>query len=212
MELVGIEFSQLTWLARLQRPSGPPYIPDVIEALQRRYSFARVPSPADAVLAKEIILEGGKYRDHAIGKVGIYSDGVVISTTINSKILDDFWNDALEFVKSDFGVVEDVKPQVQYDSHVVVRGNFDPQEWLSPAALAIRKELGELVSQYGTRASFDASGFTLQASSAVVKGISVSGFAIERRVGEPIEKKLFYSTAPLRTDDHLALLARLESD
>ena len=37
-----------------------------------------------------------------------------------------------------------------------------------------------------------------------------SKFIFERREGEPFSRNLYFSTAPLRTKDHLELLALLE--
>jgi hypothetical protein len=56
-------------------------------------------------------------------------------------------------------------------------------------------------------------GYNIQGDIGVVQSVDqliATDVSIERRAGEPAERNRFFCTAPLRTDDHLLLLEKIE--
>jgi hypothetical protein len=67
------------------------------------------------------------------------------------------------------------------------------------------------VKATGTNFDYEADSLTLAPDDAKLSGMKPSSFKIERRAGIEHQLTQYFSLAPLRTDDHLALIERWES-
>jgi hypothetical protein len=94
-------------------------------------------------------------------------------------------------------------------------GKVEPSVMLDSALSrfsAIGKRLPELIASYGQDVpEFEPTALTFSCDASKVKDIKPSMFTFERRAEEPFETGLYFSTAPLRTTDHIQLLNELES-
>lgn len=213
MELFSIEFSQITKLIRLTRDSGTVYTPDFVSFLTEKYSFTYVPADSPDEKSPSVDFRVGKFRDHQIDKLSIYNDGFLVSAQANTAILDDFIEEAVHYVKDRFSLTEQTiyEPQIEYDSQIVVQGNFSIADGMSPLETATQKKLSDCFSKYGTDRKYEVVGFMMQSDPEITHGLNSSNFTLERRANVPFKKRLYYSVAPLKTDDHLELLRSLES-
>ena len=75
-----------------------------------------------------------------------------------------------------------------------------------------RMKLAKLLSAYNNTEPVDIemSGFSLNYDAVKRKEASWGGFTIERRTGRPYEENVYFTQAPLQTDDHVAVLTEIE--
>ena len=71
MELVYIERSALIHLAAVHRPSGQPFLPDLLRDVVARYSFIKFLT-TEELLRQEIKFAIGKFGDNQIQEMTIY--------------------------------------------------------------------------------------------------------------------------------------------
>ena len=201
MELVSIEFGQVTRITRLYRDSGNIYVPALICGLHERYNFVKFTPPAEILASSSITFEIGNFHDHQIDKLSLYSDGFIVVAKIDTNIIDLFITDALTYVKEQFSLEERNigPPQLRYDSNLVVRGDFHPDRWMSKSVAVAQRRLNELVHGYASDfPGFQAAGFSLYGNPSKVKGLAVDDSVFARRAGMPFEQNLFFSSGPLR--------------
>ena len=156
----------------------------------------------------------GRFRDHQIDKLSIYNDGFLISAQTNTVILDDFIEEAVYAVKNRFSLTEQTidEPQTVYDSQVVVQGKFSISDGVPRLGAIAQKKLSECFGRYGTEREYSVTGFTMRSDPDKTTRLSASSFSLDRRINVSFEKELYFSEAPLKTDDHLDLLRSLEDD
>ena len=118
----------------------------------------------------------------------------------------------MDWLKEEYEATElDINDSYRvYDSHLVVQLDFDlapRMEFINFVSSQIEKQR----ESYGlTPLEYVASGFMLSADGTASNLAPVS-FTIERRAKQPFKNNLYYSTAPLRTNDHIKLLEDIEA-
>jgi hypothetical protein len=209
MELTVFETSRVVLLTQVHRPAGQAYLPEVAAKVVQRYSFARHPTLDD--LQKDTQIFGmGKFRDVQIAELGVYGDGVVVSGRCNTQLLNDFLDDAFHWLAAEFGIVTIpyLTSEKHFESAIVVHSRVDLGAVITPP-----KSVADLVSEVMERetgAKYVSSGAMIDCDPAPLRRKPIR-FVLERRIGRPFSEGLFYSQAPLKTDDHLALLRDLEA-
>lgn len=212
MELVGIDDTKVIYLHQVNRPIGQPYWPETIGKTIARYSFAKYPKLED--LGNDFQAFGiGKFKDVQIQEIKIYNDGIIVSSRANSKILDDFIDDLFSWAEKEFGLVPIVtsKPEKYYESSLVVKSKTDLTKVMGLNAEVCNNLNKRLESKY-VATPFYPSGLVLNCDPHEQGGGKRKPFRflLERRIGFPFSDNVFFSQAPLMTDDHLDFLANLE--
>jgi hypothetical protein len=118
----------------------------------------------------------------------------------------------LKITKEKFSLVErniDEQKTI-YDSHVVVRGNFPIMSEISKITDHVGTRISKLMGNYGMPREYTPFGFSMSYDHGAGHRWNTSSFLLERRGGEPYDKGLYFSTAPLSTNDHLDLLHSLD--
>jgi hypothetical protein len=189
------------------------YLPDLVKDLRARYSFLTAPKDDDLFTdpPKGAELKHGKlvFKDETvvIDKLVIFNDGIAVDTTSSTDNSDRFLDDLLEWAK-------DGLPKAQigvryYLSHVEMRMSKPLGDYvhhfrsIGENITALLKSYGIMVPQYEPTAlnlHFDQLGKV-----SPIPGV----FYIDRRQGRPFSDNLWFSQAPLRTGDHVALLRHL---
>jgi hypothetical protein len=213
MELVGIESSRVIYLTQVVRPAGQIYLPDAAAKLVQRYSFAKYPS-LDELARDSQVFGMGKFRDVQINDLQIYSDGIIVSARADTAILDEFVKDLFVWAGKEFGVVQAVtaKPEKHFESSLVVQSKTDLALSLNP-----QREVTEILNRVyrGNLTDvgpFQLSGYILDCDpSRVSLRRKPVRFSLERRLGVAFSENVFYSVAPLHTQDHLKVLADLDA-
>jgi len=214
MELIEIDDTRVVHLVNLRRLAGQPYWPEVAAKLIARYSFVRHPTIQDLTERRESIAFGvGKFADSQIQELKVYGDGFVVNARSNSNILDAFLDDVLEWASKELGFesLPNSKPERHHESALVLRAKKDIAKVVGRS-----RELTSTMNEFLGKENFIArpfhvTGFILSSDPHAPGSRRIeSRFLLDRRVGVPFSENIFYSLAPLRTDDHLAFLERIE--
>lgn len=209
MRLEAIEGSALTVLMIVWRPSGQLFLPGAAVALQERYSFQGLPAPTEFFEGEVFHFRHGEFKGSAFD-LSIYSDGVIVKSSSNTEFLDEVLEDILGWSKEKLGLVESQAqtPQRFYESSVVVSMDLNLQ---NPLIAQLAGTLSSYQKKYGLRdAAFDLAGVSLAVDNTAYVGRKPSNFTLARRVNVPFDRAVYFSTAPLKTGDHLEQLELIE--
>jgi hypothetical protein len=208
MELSKVITARSVWLFDLDElnPRGRRVEP-IFETIKARYHFA------EAALDEKksgYIFKKGRWgsgqSELDIDSLEIFNDGVVVNTRSDTADSDAVLEDAFSWLWVEYGLGSEdfsTKPRKQYISELVVR---------SPGA-NLDKGLGILLTIKDSIAQAIGMAAPLIETQAVVFGSSDKRnlFTFERRIGEPFSSAKYFSTAAMRTADHLELLAKVTS-
>lgn len=211
MEVIGYDTSSLTALFMAGRPQGQfPLIRSMGE-LVKRYSFAVVPK-IEQLDSPKVEFRLGQFKDLGIESFSIYGDGVVITSKVSTDVLDDFLDDVCKWMESALGLrrIETHTINRSYESGLFVRSEAKLLRALD--ALAPIQEMIEksVKSAMGLEAKFESFGISFAADHSLIPGMKPGMFRVERRAGLGFDTDYYVSTAPMRTADHLKILAKLE--
>jgi hypothetical protein len=212
MELVEIELAKVTYLTKLHRPAGSLYQPEAIAKLVQRYMFAKYPSIDD--LTKNVRpFAIGKFKDIQINEFSIYNDGIIVSSASNSNILDEFIDDLFGWAREEFGLVPTLEAvhEKTYESSMIVKAESDISKVVAPSAAAIAAVNKAYGSDRYPAVELAYSGFVFSVDGTTFPGVKKPNkLIVDKRLNMPVDQNLFYSQAPLPTDDHFDLLRTFE--
>jgi hypothetical protein len=210
VELIVPDLSRIVYLTNFGRKDGGVFQPDLVQKVLQNYSFLKFPSVED--LQKESFMFGlGKFQGFQINELNVYNDGIIVSGKCNTNILEAFLAHLLEWVRNDFGLEEltILKPETHFESSLLVKAEKDLTSIVSPpkrVANLIEKAMARV-----TEAEYQSTAIYFETDSAGLKTRRrPNRFTLERRVGVPFAANVFYSQAPMRSDEHFALLQDLE--
>ena len=213
MELINIESSRIIFLTQVHRPGGQLYLPEAFEKVKHRYSFTVVPKPDDA--GKDgFAFQIGKFDNAQIQEMRIYSDGVIVTSSSNMEILDRFLADMLKWSEIELGLTTTslAKPEKHYESNIIVRAKTDISKAHKPNEKLLSIFADYLSAKVVGQPHYELTGMFVDADPEASKNIRrPHRFTVERRLGIPFRQNVFFSWAPLTTNDHLILLEQLET-
>jgi hypothetical protein len=213
MELQQVVLARLVQTFR-SRAGTFGYFPELAQKLADEYGFIGVPKP-EQFLSVETgaefqhgrVMEGK--RSVIIDKLTVFRDGVVIDTTSSTEDCDLILADLHRWAVTAELNLEFAAPRV-YVSQVVIKLGVD-YEKLSPVSAFVSDMIGSKLDEYGVRSPkyalnsinwhFDQTGYSL---------LKPGPFTIERRAEVPFNDNLYFSQAPLKTQDHLEMIKSLE--
>jgi hypothetical protein len=213
MKLLAVENSSLTVLFQATKPSGQLYLPVAAATLTERYKFSGVPRSYQELSGERIDFKHGEFQGSALETLEIYSDGIVLKSRSNTDFLDAFFDDFCKFLANDLGLslIRTHSIHRLYESILLVE--VDPDVALKP--LQQIAELGRMIEGFlkensGLEVSYEPFGWSLATDQTRIPALKPSVFKIERRLGADYSTNQFVTGAPLKTDQHLKLLERLE--
>jgi hypothetical protein len=212
MELVNIDTSRVILLTEIHRPNNASYLPEVIAKLVQRYGFAQYPT-AEQLLKNELTFGMGKFGDSGILELRVYTDGVIVTSRATTDILEAFIIDAMEWLRDEFQIVPTsiARPEWHFESVVVVRADADLLSLMRPQKAAVSAINNSWEAPGYHPGHMQSTGVTFTIDQPEIKSRRKPfAFTLERRTGYPFEENIFFSGAPFRTKDHLAVLGRLE--
>jgi hypothetical protein len=219
MKLLNIKAARSVWLFDLQdlNPRGKDIMDDLVDWIKDAYNFKTAPDVSSAIQAvstgaapQTFAFKGGHFqvREEIFIEVSleIYNDGLVAQTQSSTHDTDFFLEDLLTSAAKAFGL--DYHPSIirekLYVSEVHVKSEVGLEK-LNPYLTTFEQKLQAVIPRCG---SFRAAGLTFWTEP------NASGrhliFALERQLGKSFAEQRYFSTAPLHTDEHLALLNELE--
>ncbi|MDE2789600.1 MAG: hypothetical protein OXI81_04160 [Paracoccaceae bacterium] len=212
MKLLAIERSRATALFRITRPSGQPYLPDFFANVSRRYGFDGAPRSVGELGGNKAEFRHGLFEGNAIESLEIYNDGFIVTSNSDTDYVDQFVDDLVTWLKDDqgFSVIETHTVCKMYDSTLLVETRcnvFKPFEVYSEISRMIETGLQEST---GLKVAFENYGFALSADQTRNPALKPVFFRVERKEGIEFSRNQLFSTAPLKTRQHLEVLKRLE--
>ena len=205
---------------RLIRPQTTLYVPDVVQALQRLFGFVQSPSTATEMLPPAggpLRFQHGKCvhdgRTIVVESVELYPNAVAVqaarSTTDDADI-------AMEhLLTAGAAFLAETSPQRLYVNQLDL--TLDTHlDWASPIAARMGPMLSKMIASYNPQLPPDAfaPGFRLASLSMLIDPSQFPlpcDFRLERRAGMAYSENRYFSQAPLRTDDHIAMLNEMEN-
>jgi len=190
------------------------HIGDVVEGLKVRYKFLQSPTKLeDFDLERGVEFVHGLYRGQdVIGKFRVHRNGVYCEAQLPTETISDFVEDVLEWAKIEFDIsVEDAEPPSRlYLSALEVRSSVELGQALSKYS-EFGKSIAQCLASYGHQVpDFEPIALTMNCDATKLESIRPNMFSFERRADQPHDSGLYFSLAPLKTADHLALLAELD--
>lgn len=189
-----------------------PYLPDVLASLVRRYKFIGFPSGLEELSAASKRLSMGSWAGSQIDELKVYNDGVIVDAPQNSDVIDAFIDDLYGFVRETFRYVvmsgaEEVR---HYESAIVVKLAPSVTSGLS-ALHALSEDVSKYQAAYGLPGfEFEPTRLGVDVDASKHAGKRPISFTLERRLGEPFEQDQWFSSAPLKSNDHIAVMRKLE--
>jgi|GEM_PF-1947357 len=188
--------------------------PTAIAKIQQRYEFLKTPDPA--MTREEATKAGYKFgtgqfplkgKKSVIVEFAIYADGIVADAR-NSEIAETFLDDIIHFMQSEFEFRQFTTEPKRYFWNQIVVEFEKPIERLFPSF----EKISGIISRYlNSDMSMSLARFDLQAEKGLQADAGPSPkFILERRVGIPYKNERYYSSAPIKTDEHITLLEEIE--
>jgi hypothetical protein len=226
MTLTAILLAQAIRVLRVKATIG--YLPDAVARLRDRYGFLGVPTnPAELIpsdprtgvtfshgrLAQRdrvIVIDSLTFNAPvALGNVF----GITASTRSSTDDAEAILDDLLEWMSATFGGSSDLLRPSGFLSQVEIKLDHHLAD-VCVGLKQVANQIGKDMKQYGLKLpEYEVGGiwFTYD-NTKVVDGVfnAASYVKIERRIGFGFETSLYFSEAPLRTVDHLALLEQLD--
>jgi hypothetical protein len=184
------------------------YGPNLVRAFEDKYGFLETPKTvADFDLSKGIVFYHGYFENRlVIDKVQIYNNGIVVETK--------------ETTDDCVAVIADITAWAAEKANIIFTENTTaPQLYLShceveteinfPMFQIIGSQINEFMTSYNEQnREYKFASFTLQLDPA---SGGPTPFKFERRANQPFSSNLYYSSAPLKTQDHIRILTVIEA-
>lgn len=181
----------------------------------RRYGFTVVPTPLEIVAAREKsdplkYLHGSFTRsDGAAVTVDllIYRDGIVADTRSSTSDSDAFISDMLTWGSEELGLFphEGIVKTKRYLSNLWISCDSSLQ-LINPKIAGVAKSLSK--KAYGTDNLFELASLGFWPNPE--RQAQTANFMLERSAKDPFSVNRYFSSAPLETEAHLAILDELE--
>lgn len=205
---------QIRFLNTSAGPTGPASIVDISRGLQDRYKFFQIPRVVEEYDLKKGVtfLEGNFDKRFSIDKLQIYENGVLVDAKVDSTACDQFITDCVKWIQTTFGLLVEEQSNIARGNLSNIEVEFTPRARTPSPLDKFGQRIAQVLTGYGTIAPpFQVSGFKLHCDVTTMALPKPTNFLFERREGQPYELNIYFSSAPLRTDDHLKLLDELEN-
>lgn len=213
MKLAAIHASKISALIEVVDliPQGKIFFPDLLTAIASRCEFRKAPQDFGKETAAGAVFELGKWKDQPIFKLTLFRDGIVLETGSSTEDTESTLNEMLQWAKKEIGIHfehEMIRRKVFYSQLAVYFGV--ELDLLHP----VLGEMASTLTEAATRQllmpmNYRMAGITIGTSTLEAK-YPTGVFTIERRLDVPDSENKYFSGAPLRTFEHLALLEKFE--
>jgi len=220
MKIIGFDKCRVSMLVDLLEIGTRDglYFPGAATLLQSKFNFISIPQPASQANPKEVLcFEHGFFnyegRDINIRAFEIYPHGLVAQAA-DSNAAEIFLDEFSAFATAELGqVAEGLIGRKFFASSLMVQFDKEANGFLSANEKIIALFSNHLKATYGLEQKAELSRISMRPDPDKLNarvGSLLTEFTLERRINAPYEDQKFYSTAPLRTDDHIAFLQKIE--
>lgn len=223
MKVETIVLGRAIRIMTFQHPPGGIYLPTIVNALRDRYGFLGTPHEIkDLDEAKGINFSHGQFMRQdlnapnafVIRQFSIYNTGLVADTNSSTDDAQAFLEDIIKWGQEFLHAKIRSSDNFCYLSNIEFSSSFNFDRFLTPAEI-LSTNIGDCLKKYGiAHRPYQFFGFSMNMDRMNQDGTQtpsvLSSFILERREGHPFNSNLYFSSAPLRTVDHIALLKLLE--
>jgi hypothetical protein len=189
------------------------WILDLVKGLQDRYKFMEIPRlVGDYDLQRGMtFLKGTYFGKFVIEKFQIYNNGILCEAKIATESVDEFLDDATRWATSELGLLTNYGGTTPYLSNIEIESELDIAENFGKFS-SLGKTIANFVRSNGlTTPDYSVSEITLHSDTWLTGTPRAVAFTFGRRHGHAHADNLYFSSAPLKTKDHLKVLDELES-
>jgi hypothetical protein len=193
-------------------PNGTVFFPDLVVKLVEKCRFQKYPQTIqDFDEQKGVEFLSGVWDRVNVEKLTIYNNGILLDTRVSTAISEGILAEMLGWAKQ-IGVTyqPDMIKRWGYVSNLTF---YSEVPLLGPEAAIINltKRVSEKVAQRFTDANlnYKASRLDLDFDRSQIN-FPLAAFTIQRRTTAPFSENKYFSEAPLRSEDHIALLEEFE--
>lgn len=189
------------------------YLPQLIDLVRQRYGFAFVPNAQD-VKTGGARFQNGRLQcesgDITIENLDIYNDGIVAACR-HTELAEAVLNDVIPWAMEAFGLrpPKTIIPRT-YASFVIVDFKAPVSALISQFATLKALLAGAYESTYRKRYEFELSKTSFSVDPQTVPQHTNTEFLFDRRATASYDLNRYFCVAPLKTQDHLDLLAKVE--
>jgi hypothetical protein len=209
MKLEKLIFGQAIQFIEPGEARGPRSPVPLIREMQDRYGFVEVPSKlADLDFDAGVKFLQGYYKDTVIDRLQVFNNGLLCEAAADNQQCADFLDEIMSWAPEHFNL--SVKPRMKaFQSKVEVSSTKDIRNAFAKFA-DVGALIASLLEGYGLHSPpYVAAGLVLQHEPQKDRP-SNPNFEFAWRAERPFEDRIYYSAAPLRTQDHLRVLDLLE--
>jgi len=211
MEIVNFERGRMTVLHEFSRMLGEAHTPTLVRRLVEDFQFSRYPNDFSNPHQNSQTFEHG-VLDEVAFDLTIYNDGVMITSRSSTDSVIKIYENMMNWAKMEFSfsLHQTHSVSIMYESALTFKSEKNvlaPLDAYENAANQISKTL-RLTSNWGVM--FDNFGFALGADDSETRGLRPTMFRLERRAGLEFNSNLYFSTAPVRTQDHVKIIQEIE--
>ena len=212
MKLLAIEMSRVTALFRTTRPSGQAYLPHLMAQIAERYRFGGAPQSMAEMGGAKTEFRHGLFEGNAVETLEGYNDGIIVASRSDTDFIDAFIADLRGWLRTDHGIseIETHSVHTLYDSTLLVEAEADALKLLDGYAELSRMIEKGLRDSSGLEVAYQGYGLALAADPTRNPAMKPTPFRFERKEGIDFSRQQFFTTAPLRTRQHLAVLEQME--
>jgi len=192
------------------------YFPDLVRQIKIRYGFITAPKDEDLLPSdppKGAEFQHGRLlnRDRLIiiDRLTLWSDGIVADASSSTEDMDRFLEDIGEWAKTAIPKATPIGPRY-YLSQIEVKMD-NPLEAHAPKFRPIGERIAALLGDYGIQTPrYELSSLNLYFDILGRVNPQPGAFSLDRRQNIPYVENVWFSQAPLKTADHIALLNEFE--
>ena len=196
--------------------SRPIYMLDAIKPLVDRYNFLKVPQTLEEFdETKGITFRHGKFhsngRDIVIDVFQVFNNGLLVDTREDTEDAERFIDDVVEWGSKTYGLVVSEAPvEHVYLSNLELFLTNSLSTYI-PIAPKLSGEISHYLTEYGIKHEpFETVNFVLNFDRVRLPNSVLTNFTLQRREGVPFSSGLYFSSAPLKTKDHIAILQKMD--
>lgn len=189
---------------------GNLYGADLAQSVIERYGFLEGPKTvADFNMETGITFLHGNFNGSLIDKLQVYREGLLVEARLNTDYCDAFIDDIIFWAEESHKIefIEKENAKRLYISTFDAKSDFELTQLFKPISF-LAKELNETIKTYNIdQEPHEYFSFSLRK----LMPQNSSVFSLEISLRSKPGENILYTTAPLRTKDHVYLIEKLEN-
>jgi hypothetical protein len=204
---------QLIVMEEIRPPSGV-YMPDLFERVAERYAFVARPQNLAEAIANGAKFQHGRLatpnRSMVVSEIGIFNDGLIVDAT-NTDDAEYIMEDLVTWASATFALRQPITIIPRRFTSVITIEFETPIERALKGLSTISEYMSEAFKHtYNEDIAANLLRLSLNADPLTIPPFRNTQFFIERRIQRPYIENRYQSGAPLRTEEHIALLENIE--